>query len=163
MGSLYHRSQEHGYHKNPGPEGPPGRGHQLRPQRGQDPGARPHRPPQLRPRPGVPPDAGHQAGLWQGRWCAVLSHHPVLQAGRDYPGTGAGDRHRVCKRASAGIRDGDWGPCGQGAYPRPPGLQLCERRHRGEVPQQRPELLPADPGHLGPTVPGAWAVRHHGG
>ena len=32
-----------------------------------------------------------------------------------------------------------------------------------KVPQQRPKLLSADQGHLGPAVPGAWAVRHHGG
>ena len=37
-------------------------------------------------------------------------------------------------------------------YPRPHPLQLRQRGHRREVPQQRPELLPADPGHLRPAV-----------
>lgn len=36
-----------GHHEDTGPEGPPGHRHQLCPQRGQDPGACPHRPPQL--------------------------------------------------------------------------------------------------------------------
>ena len=92
-----------GYHEDTGPEGPPGRGHQLRPQRGQDPGARPHRPPELRPWPGMPPDAGHETGLRQGGRGDVLPHHPVLQAGGGHAGAGPGDRHRVCKRASAGV------------------------------------------------------------
>lgn len=48
---MYEVAKSNGHHQDPGPEGPPGCGRPICAQRGQDPGAGPHRPPQLRPRP----------------------------------------------------------------------------------------------------------------